>query len=188
MLTDTGYELLRQLASPMVAVTTARAGRVNGMILDSAIRASISPVFPRLSVYIHKWHLTHEYLWETGVFTAHLLHRGQLELVHRLGFASGRDREKLGGIAYRLGEGRAPVLEDCYAAFECRVVNTMDAGASTAFLADVTDTHRGPGTDILTAEYFREHLPDAWRDEFLANYRDAQERIAQLAEIRDVRM
>lgn len=83
----------------MVAVTTARAGKVNGMILDSAIRASISPVFPRLSVYIHKWHLTHEYLWETGVFTAHLLHRGQLELVHRLGFASGRDRDKLGGLA-----------------------------------------------------------------------------------------
>ena len=43
MLTDSAYELLRLLASPVVAVTSALGGCRNGMILDSAVRASISP-------------------------------------------------------------------------------------------------------------------------------------------------
>lgn len=187
MLTDSAYELLRQLASPVVAVTSASRGRGNGMILDSAVRASISPRVPRLSVYIHKWHLTHENVWQTGRYSLHLLHRGQFDLIHQLGFASGRDRDKLEGISHRLGDLDVPIVEDCFAAFECRVVNTMDAGASTLFLADIVKTHPGPGKDIMTADYFRKNLPEKWREEFAVNYREAQERIAAMAAIQDVR-
>ena len=187
MLTDAGYELLRELASPLVAVTSTWAGRPNGMILDSGVRASISPAVPRLSVYVHKWHLSHEFIWNSGAFVAHLLHRDQFPLIHRLGFRSGRDGDKMAGLAYTNGQLGAPVLSDCYAAFECRVVNTMDAGASTGFLADIVATRRGSGAAVLTAEYFRANLPPAWKEEFLRNYRDAQERIGRMAEIRDIR-
>jgi flavin reductase (DIM6/NTAB) family NADH-FMN oxidoreductase RutF len=178
MLTDSAYELLRQLASPVVAVTSSLEGRPNGMILDSAVRASISPQVPRISVYIHKWHLTHEYVWKTGRYGLHLLHRGQFDLIHQLGFSSGRDRDKMGGLAWRHAELGVPVLSQSYAAFECRVVNTMDAGASTFFLADVVATHPGPGQDIMTADHFRKNLPQEWREAFAMNYREAQERIA----------
>ncbi len=60
------------------------------MILDSALHASIVPTIPRKSVYIHKFNLTHDMVFETGRFVAHLLREDQLELVHRLGFVSGR--------------------------------------------------------------------------------------------------
>jgi len=179
MLTDTSYELLRLLASPVVAVTSASRGRLNGMILDSAIRASISPQVPRISVYVHKWHLSHEYIWETGVYGLHLLRADQFELIHRLGFVSGRERDKLTGLDYRTGPLGVPLLEDCRAGFECRVVNTMDAGASTCFLADIVATYPKRDGDIMTADYFRANLPEAWREEFAKNYREAQERIAQ---------
>ena len=178
MLTDSAYELLRQLASPVVAVTSSLEGSPNGMILDSAIRASISPTVPRLSVYIHKWHLTHDYVWKTGRYGLHLLHRGQFDLIHQFGFSSGRDRDKTAGVPFEYGTLGVPVLSDCYAAFECRVVNAMDAGASTFFLADVVATHPGTGKDIMTADYFRTNLPEKWREEFGRNYREAQERIA----------
>lgn len=187
MLTDSAYELLRLFASPVVAVTSAHGGCRNGMILDSAIRASISPRVPRLAAYIHKWHLSHELVAGSRRFTIHLLHRGQFDLIHRLGFASGRDRDKLEGLEFEDGEGGVPVLTDCYAAFECRVVNTMDAGASTFFLGDVFNTRRGPGTDIMTAEYFRANLPLEWREDFARNYREAQERIAEHSAISDPR-
>lgn len=188
MLTDDAYELLRLLASPILAVTSAHAGRTNGMILDSALRASISPVHPRLSVYVHKWHLSHDLIWASGRFGAHLLHRGQFELVHSLGFRSGRDvADKLAGIPHRIGATGVPLLEDCYASFECRVLNTMDAGPSTLYLAEVVATHAGGGGELLTADHFRAHLPAAWREDFLRNYRDAQERIARTSDVRDVR-
>ncbi len=188
MLTTDSYELLRQLASPIVAVTSAHAGRTNGMILDSAIRASISPEHPRLSVYIHKWHLSHDLVGASGRFGAHLLHQGQFDLVHHLGFRTGRRvPDKLGTVPHRIGETGVPVLADCHAAFECRVLNTMDAGPSTLFLGEVVATHRGVDGAVLTAEHFRANLPEAWREEFLTNYREAQERIRDLADVEDVR-
>lgn len=186
MLTDSAYELLRQLASPVVAVTSSSQGRTNGMILDSAIRASISPRVPRLSVYIHKWHLTHEYVWRTGRYGLHLLHRRQFELVYQLGFVSGRERDKLAAVPHTIGGLKVPCLTDCYAAFECKVINTMDAGASTFFLADVVATHRGPGQDILTADYFRKNLPEEWREGFARNYREAQDRITASSTIQSI--
>ena len=187
METSAGYELLRQLASPVVAVTSAHRDRINGMISDSAVRASISPNVPRLSVYIHKWHLSHELIWESGRFGLHLLHPGQLDLVHRLGFVSGRDEDKLTGVPHRIGESGVPVLTDCYAAFECRVINTMDTGYATHFLGDVTATHRGPGEEILTPAWLRANMPPAWGEEFLRNYRIAQEQIDQHPAIQDIR-
>jgi flavin reductase (DIM6/NTAB) family NADH-FMN oxidoreductase RutF len=188
MLTSTAYELLRRLAGPLVAVTSAHGGRTNGMILDSAIRASISPEHPRLSVYVHKWHLSHDLIWKSGRFGAHLLHRGQFDLVHRLGFVSGRDiPDKLTGVPHRIGGLGVPILTDCFAAFECRVLNTMDAGPSTLFLGEIVETHERPDGEVMNAEYFRANMPAAWQEDFLRNYREAQERIGRTAEIRDVR-
>jgi flavin reductase (DIM6/NTAB) family NADH-FMN oxidoreductase RutF len=183
MLTDSAYELLRQLASPVVAVTSALEGRPNGMILDSAVRASISPRVPRLSMYIHKWHLSHEYVWKTGRYALHLLHQGQFDVIHTLGFTSGRERDKMTAVSYLVGDTGVPRLSDCFAAFECKVINTMDAGASTFFLADVVATHGGPGQTIMTAEYFRKNLPEDWRADFAVNYREAQDRIAATSAI-----
>ena len=79
------------------------------MILDSAVRATISPEHPRLSVYIHKWHLSHELIWESGRFGAHLLHQGQFDLVHQLGFRSGKTvADKLAEVPHRIGACGGP--------------------------------------------------------------------------------
>lgn len=187
MNTDAAYELIRNFASPVVAITSAFRGRTNGMISDSAVRASISPKVPRLSVYVHKWHLSHELIWRSGRFTMHLLHQGQLEAVHRLGFVSGRDRDKMPDVPHTLGRDGVPILADHFAAFECRVINTMDTGYATHFLADVVATHRGGGTDVLTAPWLRQHLPAEWKEDFLRNYRDAQHYIDGHAAIQDIR-
>src|SRR2546422_9760961 len=92
---DQTYHLLRHLTSPLVAITSELGGRGNGMISDAAIRASIVPTVPRLSVYIHKFNYSHDLIFDTGRFVLHLLRSDQLELIHRLGFTSGRARDKL---------------------------------------------------------------------------------------------
>src|SRR5205823_5302022 len=110
---DQVYQLLRNLTSPVVAITCQRAGTRNGMIADSAIRASIVPAIPRVSVYIHKFNFSHDLIFETGRFVLHLLRDDQFELIHRLGFASGRTRDKLAGLPHRPGTLRPPVLDHC---------------------------------------------------------------------------
>ncbi len=160
------YELLRHLTSPLVAVTTRWREKRNGLILTSAVRASLSPLVPRLSVYINKWAYTHELLWQSGRFAAHLLHSGQLDLVYRLGFASGREKDKFSGIACHEEASGSPVLDDCFAWFDCRVVNAMDGGSNTCFLGEVVAAGRVSGTEVLTSAHFRQIMPDAWQHEY----------------------
>src|SRR6185503_20894260 len=158
---DPTYQLLRNLTSPVVAVTSKREKKKNGMILDSAVRASIVPSVPRVSVYIHKFNYSHDMIFETGRFGLHLLHTKQFDVVRRLGFFSGRDQDKLAGIPHHKGKTGVPVLDDCFAHFECTVVNVMDTGSSTLFLGDVVAVGSGSG-ELLTASYFRSNMPAEW--------------------------
>ena len=175
---DQVYQLLRNLTSPVVAITAERAGKRNGMIADSAVRASIVPAIPRVSVYIHKFNYSHDMIFDTGRFVLHLLRDDQFELIHRLGFGSGRTRDKLADVPHHLGKLGGPVLDDCHAHFECSVVNAMDTGSSTCFLGDVGDVGYGkanhPAGTVMTAAYFRANMPPAWRPEYEALLTAAQ--------------
>src|SRR5213594_1885990 len=186
---DQIYQLLRNLTSPVVAITSQRGETRNGMIADSAVRASIVPAIPRLSVYIHKFNYSHDLIFETGRFVLHLLRDDQFELIHRLGFASGRTRDKLAGVPHRLGTLGVPVLDDCYAHFECRVANVMDTGSSTCFLGDVVEVGHGAATTprgaVMTAAHFRANMPSEWRADYEALLRAAQQFAADRS--RDIR-
>ncbi len=175
---DEIYQLLRTLTSPVVAVTCERNGKRNGMISDSAMRASIVPTVPRLSVYVHKFNYSHDLIFETGRFVLHLLRTDQFALIHRLGFASGRTRDKLADIPHRIGRLGAPVLDDCYAHFECRVANVMDTGSSTCYLGDIVESGygnaAGPRGEVMTAAYFRANMPPEWRPQYEAQLAAAQ--------------
>src|SRR5438552_6030554 len=134
---DLTYQLLRNLTSPVVAITAVRAGKENGMISDAAVRASIVPTVPRLSVYIHKFNFSHDMIYETGRFALHLLHTKQFDVVRRLGILSRRLLEKHGGIANHARTLGVPALDDFFTHFECTVVNVLDTGSWTVFFGDV---------------------------------------------------
>jgi flavin reductase (DIM6/NTAB) family NADH-FMN oxidoreductase RutF len=180
---DQTYQLLRNLTSPVVAVTSERDGKENGMISDSGVRSSIVPTVPRVSVYVHKFNFSHDLIFDTGRFVLHLLHTQQFDLIHRLGFVSGRDRDKLEGVPHRRGVLGAPVLDDCYAHFECRVANVMDTGSSTLFLGDVVEVGFGaasaPRGEVMTAAHFRANMPAEWRQEYEGLLAAAQRRAAE---------
>jgi flavin reductase (DIM6/NTAB) family NADH-FMN oxidoreductase RutF len=186
---DQIYQLLRNLTSPVVAITSERDGKRNAMIADSAVRASIVPTIPRVSVYIHKFNYSHDLIFDTGRFVLHLLRDDQFELIHRLGFASGRTRDKLVGVPHRLGTLGVPVLDDCYAHFECRVANVMDTGSSTLFLGDVIEVGHGAASratgSVMTAAHFRANMPPEWRGEYEGLLRAAQAFAAERS--RDIR-
>ena len=184
---DLTYQLLRNLTSPVVAITAQRNGKENGMISDAAVRASIVPMVPRVSVYIHKFNYSHDMIFETGRFAMHLLLTKQLDVVRRLGFVSGRDRDKLAGLPHHRGVLGVPVLDECFAHFECSVANVMDTGSSTLFLGDVVAVGCGaaaglePRGELLTATYFRANMPAEWRIEYEAKLKDAQQVAAEMS-------
>lgn len=172
---DEAYRLLQNLASPVVGITCRRGEKLNGFIVNSAIRASLVPGRQHVAHYTFKRHLSHEIIAATGEYAVHLLADDQWEEIHALGFRSGRETEKLDGLEYRISDRTdLPLLTRSVAWMECRVVNAMDAGASTFFLAEITRTERGSGETIMESDYFRENMPEAWRDEYYARREQVQ--------------
>ena len=186
---DLTYQLLRNLTSPVVAITSKRGEKENGMISDAAVRASIAPTVPRVSVYVHKFNYSHDMIFETGRFAMHLLHTRQLDIVRRLGFFSGKNQDKLAGLPHHTAKLGVPVLDECFAHFECDVVNVMDTGSSTLFLGDVKAVGFGravslkPQGELMTATYFRANMPAEWRLEYEAKLQDAQRTAAELSRL-----
>lgn len=178
---DEAYEILRSLSSPLVAITTRRGDEVNGMISNSAIRASLVPGSQRVASYVFKERLTHEILVETGRYAMHLLARDQWDVIRDLGFESGREREKLRDVEHRLSETwQLPVIEGCVAWMRCEVANVMDAGASTFFMGDVREMHRGSGDGVMDSEYFRANVPDHWEEPYRRNLQQTQEQARRM--------
>ena len=178
---DPLYELLRNLTSPVVAVTTSAGGRRNGMISNSAQRASLVLSVPRVSLYVSKTNFTHDLIYASGVFGLHLLRNDQWDVIWKLGLESGRERDKLSGLDVRIGETGCPMLVDVRAAFECRVTNAMDAGAATFFLGDIVAVSEGPPGPIMTSDYFRANMDPEKKRIYEAKLDEAQRALEPLA-------
>jgi flavin reductase (DIM6/NTAB) family NADH-FMN oxidoreductase RutF len=182
------YSLLRHLTLPVVALTTSSGGRSNGMISNSAQRASLVPTVPRVSVYVSKTNFSHDLLYSSGVFGIHLLRTNQWDLIWHLGLQSGRDVvDKLGPLDTRIGKTGVPMLVDARAAFECRVVNAMDAGAATFFLGEIVDVVEGTEGAVMTSEYFRSHMPEDKRRIYEAHLMAAQKELESMSRNIDLR-
>ncbi len=178
---DPVYTLLRNLTSPVVAITTSAEGVRNGLIVNSAQRASLVPAIPRLSIYISKINYTHDLIYRSGIFALHLLRNDQWQVIWRLGFQSGRDADKLATLNVVEGKTGCPLLQECAAGFECKVVNAMDTGASTFFLGEVVNVLTGQPGPLMTSEHFRDNLPPDRRTQYEANLRAAQAQLEALS-------
>ena len=169
------YEILRNLTSPIVAVTCRRGDRLNGLIVNSVIRASLVPGRQRVAHYVFKRHLSHGLIAATGRYALHLLSRRQWDEIRALGFRSGRDGDKMEQVPHRLSEETGlPILRRSYAWMECEVVNAMDAGSSTFFMGEIQRIFRGEGEEVMDSDWFRENMPDEWREDYRENLREVQ--------------
>jgi flavin reductase (DIM6/NTAB) family NADH-FMN oxidoreductase RutF len=178
------YRLLRHLTLPLAGITTSARGRRNGLIVNSAQRASLVPSLPRISLYVSKPNFSHDLIYASGLFGVHLLRGDQWDVIRALGLRSGRDVEdKFEGLAVRTGVTGIPMLSDVIAGFECRVVNAMDAGAATFFLGDVVDVQTGVAGEVMTSTYFRSHAPVDLLAAYDARLKYAQEILEPLANV-----
>ncbi len=155
-----------QLWSPVTAVTSRWNGRSNAQIAVSVSAASVVPHHPRVLVQIYKENYSWKLISESGAFALNFLRPDQFQLLHDLGFVSGLETDKLQGIPFRSGQTGSPILEDCWGYLDCRVVNAMDGGDMTCFLADVLD-----GQIITTSEPMwwpaaRRAMPPEWNTEW----------------------
>lgn len=169
------YNLLRNFVSPIVCITSTHDGKYNGMISNSVLRGSLLPEISRIIIVISKRNMTHDMIYNSGIFAVHLLKTNQMNLVWDLGFFSGRTNNKLHNIEYEVKESGSPILKNAHAYLDCKVVNCMDVGDATCFLGTILKADIISEGEILTSEYFRKHMPAKWSDKYKEQLKEAQE-------------
>jgi ferric-chelate reductase [NAD(P)H] len=165
-----GYQriapLMGQLWSPIAAVTSRWQEQVNAQIAVAIGAASIVPGKPRVVVQIYKGNYSHLLIQESKAFALNFLRKDQLGLIKDFGLVSGKDQDKLSGIDFKLGISGSPILRDCWGYLDCRVVNAMDGGDMTCFLAEVLEGDTLSDSEPLWWREARRRLPPEWMAEW----------------------
>ena len=136
-----------KILNGVFVVTTKKGDRVNGMTAAWVSRASFKP--PMLTVSIGKTRYSHELIKDSGVFAVNALSDKQIAIGKHFGFRSGRKTDKFEGVEYETRKTGSPILPDTSCYFDCRVVNTCDAGDHTIFIGEVVDAEVYEGNHPL---------------------------------------
>jgi len=143
-----------KLTYGLFVLSAREGGKDNGCIINTAQQVTTSP--NRITISVNKQNFTHDMITATGSFCVSILDRTvPFACFQRFGFQSGRDADKFAGLdSLRMANGILVPAEHVSAVISGQVVQTMDLGSHTLFLADVTDGVVRSGAEPVTyAQY-----------------------------------
>ena len=145
---------LHKLGYGMYIVCSRKGDRLNGQVANTVFQITSEP--PTIAVSINKNNLTHEFIKDSGVFTAAVLRQETpLAFIGHFGFKSGKDMDKLKNINYKTGETKAPVVTDNTVAYlEAEVIQDIDVGTHTIFIGRVVAAEVINEDTCMTYEYY----------------------------------
>ena len=115
--------------------TESDAPCINAATVSWLSQAAFEP--PRVVVGLRKGSSIWHRVQAAGVFAVNLLGTGQKALASTFFRHVEPQGNTIGGLAFHAGVTGAPILDDVPAYLECRVVQTIDAGDHSMFLADI---------------------------------------------------
>lgn len=144
----------------LYVITVAKDGKDTGCIINTAQLVTTQP--KRITVTINKTNYTHDLVAETKVFNVNCLTvETPFKVFENFGFQSGRDVDKFANCE----------ADPCYSANGLRylpkyansyisgkVVDSIDLGTHTMFIADVTDAVELSEKDSLTYDYYQKNI------------------------------
>lgn len=119
-----------------VYVLGSRRGReMTAMTAAWVARVSERP--PSLAVAVRDDRYTHGVILESATFSLSVLRDDQVDVATHFAETSGEYHDKLHGVPYGQSPSGSPVLLDCLAYLDCRVLDTAHAGDHTVFIGEV---------------------------------------------------
>ncbi len=132
-----------------VYVLGSRRGR-EMTAMTAAWVAQVSERPPCVAVSVRDDRYTSGVVQESATFSLSILRDDQVDVATHFAETSGEYHDKLHGIPYGQSPNGSPVLLDCLAYLDCKVLDTARAGDHTVFIGEVTASESyGPSYPLL---------------------------------------
>jgi flavin reductase (DIM6/NTAB) family NADH-FMN oxidoreductase RutF/rubredoxin len=151
-------EALFKIPYGLFVLTTKDGNKDNGCIVNTVSMITETP--KRITVYVNKLNYTEQLIKKTGVFNVSVLtESAPFDLFKQFGFSSGRDTDKFAGKTYKRSEnGLFYITEHANAFLSAKVVDALDYGTHTLFVAEVTEAKVLSSEPSVTYDYYFAHI------------------------------
>jgi flavin reductase (DIM6/NTAB) family NADH-FMN oxidoreductase RutF len=140
---------LSQVAYGLYIVGSCAEGTANAMTANWLTQVSFNPEMVALAV--EKDSYTRKLIGEGAVFSVSILKTGQKDIAQHFIKHQNRKGNKIGDYTFLTRKTGAPILENCSAYLDCRVVETRPAGDHVIFIGEVIDSAMvDPEAEALT--------------------------------------
>lgn len=140
-------------------VITAKAEKDNGCIINTVQQVTQEPL--KITVAVNKDNYTHDMIKESGAFNVSILTESvPFEVFERFGFASGRNKDKFDGFSdvTRTENGLLYLTKYSNAVISGKVIDEIDCGTHTIFVADVTEALKLSDERSVTYQYYFDNI------------------------------
>ena len=148
-----------QLTYGLFVLTAKDGDKDNGCIINTVQQVTNTP--NRISIALNKNNYTHDMIVKTGEFNVSILSEEvPFEIFQHFGFQSGRDVDKFDGFETydRAANGIAYLNQYANAFLSGKVVQTVDLGTHTLFIADVADGEVLSSVPSVTYTYYHKNI------------------------------
>jgi flavin reductase (DIM6/NTAB) family NADH-FMN oxidoreductase RutF len=158
MAPEVDRKAFRDLSYGLYLVTSFKGDRLNGQVVNTVIQVTSEP--PRVAVIINKKNLTHEFIVKSKIFGVSVLDESApMTFFGPFGFKSGRDVDKLAKVSFKKGSTGCPLItEHSLSVMEAEVIDRIDLGSHSIFVADVISSEVLKTGRPMTYHYYHEHL------------------------------
>lgn len=146
---------LFKISYGLFVLTAKDEKKDNGCIINTVMQITSSP--NRITAVVNKNNYTHDMIIKTGEFNVSVLTTSApFDVFKRFGFASGRDTDKFADDQneIRSRNGLRYLREYSNAFMSGKVIETVDVGTHTIFIADVTEAEVLSDEPSVTYEYY----------------------------------
>ena len=142
----------------LYVLTTNDGEKDNGCIVNSVMQITNTP--NKVAVAINKQNYTHDTVIKTNKLNINCIaESAPFSLFQNFGFRSGRDADKLGGVAFeRSNNGLAVLKENVNAYMSLWVESTVDLDTHTLFICFVTQMDELSEENTMTYTYYQNNV------------------------------
>ncbi|MBS3150967.1 flavin reductase [Candidatus Woesearchaeota archaeon] len=132
---DEVEKAIRKIRNGVFVITFNLDGMNYGITTAWVNRAAFKPNM--LMISVGKNRNGYEELLEAEVFCVNILGNEHLEIARHFGFTAGNNLNNFKDVELKEMENGSPVLENCVAAIECKLIKKVDAGDHVILFGEI---------------------------------------------------